>query len=350
MSNYFLDKYFKRNLLFVIVLLVGGWSQAADLDPSLKFFGRWDLRAPDRAITVNSGSYICAQFSSPTVGALFDTSANQAPLPIIAWKIDDGKWQVAEIAPKVNLAKGLSDGPHTLMLMMRGMNPEQKRWKPPLVGSYTFLGLDLSESGQILPPLDGWEHPKLKIEFLGDSITEGLLTTNGPTYAWHQSALDSYAAQAALQLGAMWRHVGFGAQGLVNGGSGGVPDALDSFNYFYDGCPRDDWQPDLVVINQGTNDRHAPDETYKSLYTRYLKMVRKAYPHAKIAAMRPFSGWQGDNIKAVVDACRAEGDKNIFYIDTTGWYTGHDLHPHHTDSPALAEKLVAALKADVLDQ
>ena len=66
-----------------------------------------------------------------------------------------------------------------------------------------------------------------KIEFLGDSITEGLYiwsTYNGQTTVpWRADARRSWASQTAQSLGAEWRQVGFGGQGLLKGGSSGVP-------------------------------------------------------------------------------------------------------------------------------
>ena len=44
---------------------------------------------------------------------------------------------------------------------------------------------------------------------------------------------------------------------------------------------------------------------------------------------------------------RANGDGAVYYIDTTGWYSG-PLHPGAAASIGLAEKLAAALKAEVL--
>ncbi len=57
---------------------------ASALD-SIRFFGRWDLRAPDKAITVNTGSYMLAQFSGTSIEARFDVSLNQ-PGSFIRWK------------------------------------------------------------------------------------------------------------------------------------------------------------------------------------------------------------------------------------------------------------------------
>jgi len=340
-------------LLLAAMLMDANLVRAAESGAfsQIRFFGRWDLRAPERAITVNSGSYLLAQFSGSSISARFDVATNLPPLPVLTWRIDKGNWQYGEIAPELQLGKGLAAGPHTLWLMVRGLDEHQNRWKAPLVASVTFLGPDVA-GGQILKPLPEWDAPKLKIEFLGDSITEGVLV-GGPheeaksTWAWTSNALDSWVGQTALALGAMWRQVGFGATGINHGGSGGAIAAQDSFNFFYDGCPRDDWQPDLVVINQGTNNGGDNGANYLPLYGKYLATIRAAYPKAKIAAVRPFCGAQADSIKGAVDAARAAGDREIYFIDTTGWYSGV-LHPGAADCTKIAAKMVDALKNTVL--
>lgn len=323
------------------------------------FFGRWDRRVAKRAVTVNSGSYVKARFTGSTLHATFDLSLNQrrcectkeGSFPTIAWRIDEGKWQEAELASRVTLAEGLGPGPHSVMLLVRGLDEHQSRWKPPLVASVTFTGF---VGAKLEKPLPQWEKPALTLEFLGDSITEGVIVNEGRagvlpgipfTWPWLADARLSYVGQTALALGAEWRQVGFGATGLVRAGSGGAPGALESFPFFYAGCPRDSWQPDVVVINQGTNEPPSPE--YQSLYGQYLAMIRKAYPKAKIVALCPFSGAHRADIVAAVAARKASGDTRVYGIDTLGWYSG-PLHPNIEGSAALAEKLVRALKAQVL--
>jgi lysophospholipase L1-like esterase len=339
-------------LLLVFITFSGAGLHAESATPAmgpLRLFGRWDLRTPDRAVTVNSGSYILARFSGPAVNALFDVSLNKAPLVSLAWRVDDGPWQESEVAAKLKLADGLAGGPHTLWLMVRGFDQIQSRWKAPLNSSITFLGLDLP-GGQLMAPLDAWDHPKLTIEFLGDSITEGVLVQpTCPTQPWQNDALDSYSWQTGMTLGAQWRQVGFGGTGMEKGGGGHAIGALNSFNFFHDGCPRDDWQPDLVVVNQGTNDRKKVlPAQYAPLYAQYLTMIRQAYPQAKIVALRPFNGAEVGAIQQVVDQRRAAGDLQVYYIDTTGWYTGKALHPDAEASKPLAAKLADVLMTTVL--
>jgi len=348
-----------------VLLLTSPMLPAATPWPNAyRFFGRWDLRTAKRAVTVNSGSYVRARFSGTSLRASFDVSVNQphcvctvqGSYPTIAWRIDEGKWQEAEVAATVKLADGLAQGRHTVMLMVRGLDEHQSRWTPPLVASVTFTGFGLAKGGKLEKPLPQWRKPALSIEFLGDSITEGVVVQEGRagvvegipfTWPWLADARLSYVGQTATTLGADWRQVGFGATGLARAGSGGVPGALDSFNFFYADCPRDAWQPDVVIVNQGTNEGSMPANEYQPLYARYLAMIRKAYHKAKIVALRPFCGAQEASIKAVVDACNAAGDFKVYYIDTTGWYSG-PLHPNVTGSAALAEKLANALKAEVL--
>lgn len=357
---------------FVVILLCLLTSTVLHASPWPKaycFFGRWNLRTANRAVTVNSGSYIRARFSGSSLNASFDISVNQpaynpafekpmgkGSFPTIAWQIDAGEWQEAEVAPTVKLAESLARGQHTVMLMVRGLDEHQDRWTPPLIASVTFTGFGLAKGGNLEMPLPQWRKPALSIEFLGDSITEGVVVNEGRagviagipfTWPWLSDARLSYVGQTAMMLGAEWRQVGFGATGLALAGSGGVPGALESFPFFYAGCPRDDWQPDLVIVNQGTNEPSMPTKEYQNLYARYLTLIRTAYPRAKIIALRPFNGAQEGSIQAAVDACKAAGDANVYFIETTGWYNG-PLHPNVTGSATIAEKLVTALKAQVL--
>ena len=68
----------------------------------------------------------------------------------------------------------------------------------------------------------------------------------------------------------------------------------------------------MVVINQGQNDSSKPAATFQSAYATFVHTIRTAYPHAKIVALRPFSGAQEAQIKAVVTASNAAGDARVF--------------------------------------
>ncbi|HVY39716.1 MAG TPA: SGNH/GDSL hydrolase family protein, partial [Polyangia bacterium] len=312
------------------------------------YYGRWN-RLGDRAITVNTGSHVVATFSGTGVMARFDVSQNQAPNPTLAWRIDGGVWQEGELAAALPLAAGLPAASHEVMLMVRGFNEYQARWTPPLVSSVTFVGLDVT--GGALQPSPRPVRPKL--EFLGDSITEGLYiwsSYNGQTtIPWRADARRSWASLTAQSLGAEWRQVGFGGQGLLKGGSSGVPPANQTFNFIYQGVPRDGWQADVVVINQGTNDGASSATDFRPAYGTFIGTVRTGYPAAKLVAMRPYNGAHAAEIQAEVNARRAAGDGRIFYVDTSGWLGNGDftdgVHPNDQGSQKAATALAAALRS-----
>ncbi|HEY8924954.1 MAG TPA: GDSL-type esterase/lipase family protein, partial [Polyangia bacterium] len=116
----------------------------------------------------------------------------------------------------------------------------------------------------------------------------------------------------------------------------------------YKDVPRDAWQADMVVVNEGTNDSSAAAATFRTGYAEYLTTIRTAYPNARIVALRPFNGSQAASIKAEVDARNAAGDMRVYYVDTTGWLGSSDyddgLHPNVQGSGKAATALAAALK------
>jgi hypothetical protein len=313
------------------------------------FYGRWDLTEPSKAVTVNSGSHVTATFNGTGISATFDTSPNSGEIPTVSYTIDGGELVEKELSPTLELASGLGAGEHTVTLFTRGMDEKAERWTPPLVSCTVFLGFTVA-GGNIVPTA---RPERLKMEFLGDSITEGVaLHAQGPsgqtTATWRTDGPRGYAALTAQELGAEWRQVGFGRQGLTIVGNGGVPKAQDAFNWFYSGVERDAWQPDVVVINQGTNDRSATGETFAPLYLGFLELVRDAYPDAKIVAIRPFVGAFGSEIQAQVQARNDSGDTEVYYVDTDGWTSPEDftdsVHPNESGSVKIRDLLVTALQ------
>jgi lysophospholipase L1-like esterase len=233
-------------------------------------------------------------------------------------------------------------------LMARSMDESQSRWTPPLVSSTTFLGFTVTGGAVQASP----RPLRSKIEFLGDSITEGVSvwqSHNGQTRkCWKDDGRVAYPSQTAQMLGAEWRQVGFGYLGILKTGNGGVPKANDSFNWIYKDVPRDAWQADMVVINEGTNDSGAAESTFRTGYAQYLTTIRAAYPNAKLVALRPFNGSQAAPIKAEVDARNTAGDMRVYYVDTTGWLGSSDYtdgtHPNEQGSGKAAQALVSAIR------
>jgi lysophospholipase L1-like esterase len=316
------------------------------------FYGRWNLAQAGKAVTVNSGSHVTARFNGTGISAEFDLTGNTGNVPTVSFKIDDGALVEKEISATLELGAGLPAGEHDVTLFVRGMSEFEARWTPPLIAFTSFVGFTVA-GGALVPTA---RPGRLKMEILGDSITEGVaLHAQGPqgqnTPNWRTDGPRGYASLAAQKMNAEWRQVGFGRQGLTIGGNGGVPKAPDAFNWFYEGVPRDAWQADLVVINQGTNDQfnNVTGATFAPAYLSLLELVRDAYPEARIAALRPLSGGFATEIQAQIAARHAAGDAKVFYIDTAGWTAQGDftdgVHPNEAGSVKIADQLVTALQA-----
>jgi lysophospholipase L1-like esterase len=332
--------------------------QVSAADPRLQLWGRWDLRKADTvgAITVNTGSTIIARFEGPGLTLHFQTSQYPQQFPTLWLQIDESDWK--EVSPRealpISLAP-LSPGEHMARVVVKGFREWERRWEPPLETSIVFRGVSLQSGAKLLetPP-----RPTRLIEYLGDSITEGVLVRNtGPRESWkpekwphYSDGRSTWAYQSALLVGAEPRTVGFGRLGLTVNGNGGVPPAIYSFASIYSGVPIDGRRlPDAVVINLGTNDGGAKPEVFSALYRAYLEVVRRQYGLAHIFCLRPFNGAQGEAVREVAKALASGGDGRIHYVDTAGWI---DREKHTTDGVHLnlegnrlaGEKMAAILK------
>jgi lysophospholipase L1-like esterase len=317
----------------------------------LQFRGRWNVNRR-RALTVNTGSQVHARFSGDRVVLRFDTSAYPHEPPQLWVRLDELPWQSMDVAPEIKLTPSPPHSSHRLQLVVKGTREWDNRWRAPLQAAIVLTGLGLPSGGRLLapPPL-----PRLRIEFVGDSITEGVLLhrLDRPfPEAWPQRSDGrlGYAFQTGERLSADATVVGFGRQGVTIEGNGGVPPAPEAFAWVCEGLPRDDWQPHLVIINQGTNDGAVPSDRFRPAYDRYLGVLRAAYPEAHLVALRPFNGAHAEDIRALVEARAAAGDARLQFVDTSGWidptlHTTDGVHPNLAGHRRATERLEPLLRA-----
>jgi lysophospholipase L1-like esterase len=310
---------------------------------SVQYYGRWDFTG-GKAITVYSGSHVTARFNGTGLSARLDLGHSQNPVTTVTWQLDGGAWLEGDVKATMVLATGLPAGMHDVVFMARGMEELFNRWNPPVVAALSFSGFDVT-GGALVPTA---RPARLKIEFLGDSLTEGVRVVPDGSDPQHTNGRLAYPCLTANAMGAEWRQVGFGHQGILQEGHGNVPKAADSFDWVYATVPRDAWVADMVVVNQGTNDRDASSTAFRPELARYLGIVRKGYPRAKIFVLRTFGGYREADIAAEVAARVAAGDAQMFYVDTTGWLTAADytegLHPNIVGHQKATAALVPILE------
>ncbi len=138
---------------------------------------------------------------------------------------------------------------------------------------------------------------RLKVEFIGDSITCGSGVLGEPDSLYHSKYEDGmlsygYLTAKTLDLNARYISVsGYGVYVKYDGDYNGViPKIYPYTNYFIDETKEYDsseFLPDLYVVNLGTNDSghlHKDDiaKGFISSYVSFLQLLKKNSPNAKI--------------------------------------------------------------------
>ena len=204
----------------------------------------------------------------------------------------------------------------------------------------------------VLPPP---KDKKLKLEFMGDSITTGwgVLAEKSQTgfFTYEQDSTKSYAYLTAELLDADIRTVAMGGQGVYRtcGGQEGV-----QFKRMFDmvlrqreGYDHSAWTPDVMVLNCGSNDVPG-GTTLEQMYDEgsfLLDKVRKAYPNAKIIwVYGMMNNYYVDTLKKLTNDKRRAGDKNIYFLPVDLIYPRNDEvgavgHPNVNASIRVSKKL-----------
>ncbi len=305
-------------------------------DPRIILEGQWGHQ-PGVAITVNSGSRISFSFVGERVQLLFDTTGLTVA-PHLWITIDDGEPALHLVEePVVELSA--ESGRHQVEVVVKDVNEHVNRWSPPFECAVVFAGLVLDVDSRLR--LSGRPGGP-RLEFYGDSITQGVRALSAATESDGADGTTSYAYLTARAFGATSYQVGFGRQGILRPGNGEVPPGVESFGWNFAGSPAERVEaPDVVVINLGVNDETLEPEEYAEYVTR----VRTASPSSTIVSLPPFSGKHADTITAAV---KSVDDPNLALIDSTGWITEADttdgVHPSVAGHAKIANHLITALE------
>ncbi|MBD5384779.1 MAG: SGNH/GDSL hydrolase family protein [Ruminococcaceae bacterium] len=239
----------------------------------------------------------------------------------------------------------------------------------------TIAVTDINVTGTPIKPTPDKE--KL-IEFIGDSITCGY-GADDPDKDHNfstktEDVTKAYAYKTAQALDADYSMVSFSGYGIISGYSDGekkvsaqtVPKYYTKLGYSWAThglfAPSDvDWdfskrQPDVIVINLGTNDdsytltHKDRQEEYSAAYAEFLKKVRENNPDAKIVcALGVMTDRLFPYVEQAVENYTAEtGDGNIstlkFDVQQASDGYSADWHPSITTHDKTAAKLTEYLK------
>ena len=235
--------------------------------------------------------------------------------------------------------------------------------------------LSVATDGEFFP----LEEPKLRMEVIGDSITSGEGCCGAEReMTWNSfcfNAVDHYAYMAAKELGAVYHCIsqsGWGVFcswegneqqaiplyyeqvcGLLNGERNKELGALEKWDF-------QKFQPDVVVVNLGTNDGSGTRDMEKveKAVMDFLRKIRACNPACYILWCYGMLGSviQPTLEKAIRNYKEASGDERVEFVklpDTLEGEFGSREHPGHLShkkaAKILAEKIreISGSSADV---
>ena len=315
-------------------------------DEKIRYTGRWNVTETSATSTAN-GNYFEFMYSGECAVIGFDMWYTRIPLPRIYISVDDGAKVEVQIDRYIRISA--EEGVHKVCVILKGAVEYQHRWNDPMEARVSLLEIEADEFLE-LP-----EDNRPVIEFIGDSITEGISIDVGYTYYknstdmiyWNDSTA-GYTWRTAKALNLRPVTMGYGCLGTTTGGAGGVPPVGKSYKYYCNGKEMESVQADCIVINHGTNDRKADPELFKEKYFELLELVRERNPLSKIISLTPFAGFVAKEIKEVVDKFNEEKNDSVFYIDTTGWIEPEPVHPTRAGHKTVSEKLTKIIKEQIM--
>lgn len=205
---------------------------------------------------------------------------------------------------------------------------------------------------------------KLKLEFIGDSITCGfgdMAEVQRNEYAtFEQDSTRAYAALTAKELDADIRTECISGQGVVHTCGDEVGTVFSRIFDFtardIPGYECDGWIPDVFVLNAGTNDKrsHVSSEEFENAAYNLLCQIRKMYPDTPIIWMYGMMMHVYDEeLKRVVKKFN-KTDKNTYLLIVKDIYkckneTGAVGHPNVNGHERGKKLLVKQIKT-ILDK
>ncbi len=316
--------------------------------PSVRLTGRWDTQKEEFATATATGSYIEFAFKGSSAVALFNCDDNKYPFPHLWVQIDNGNLCEAMVDNYLRIVTKDS-GEHICKIIFKGTVEEYSRWFSPLENKICFCGVITDE------PVNIKEDSRKTIEFVGDSITEGVLTDenyfgeNGKNKfsigqfnrVYQDDVTATYAWLLAEKLNLRPIFMGYGAVGVTHSGMGSVPKADEAYPYNFDSSPITHKSADYILINHGANDRHGSLENYLNNYERLLDVIIKMNPDSEIISLSAFCGAFHKELGEFIESYNKKNNKKVFFIDSCGWVPVEPLHPDRNGHKIIAENLAS---------
>jgi lysophospholipase L1-like esterase len=314
-----------------------------------RYEGRFDFADTSAPGIVWQASRISLDFDGDRIHLLFDDAKGQS---FFNAQVDGSNAIIGihEGSSPTNVNVSVpGNGRHHLRLFKRS---------EALAGSVSFRGVELAPGAKAWTPQPpGY---KLRMEFMGDSITVGACNEDGDKDQWanrrtHNAAL-SYATLTADAFDADYRNFAVSGIGIATGWvQFKAGEAWDRI-YPDPASPRaslSTWTPDVVCVNLGENDYGYPHwngqsfpTNFTSGYVALIRDIRQAWPGAHVVLLRGGmrGGAHSDLLREAWESAVAQleaGDAAISHFVFKHWTKNH---PRVADDRILADELIAWLK------
>ena len=226
------------------------------------------------------------------------------------------------------------------------------------IGYLEFVGVRCKKLVQA-PPL-----PRLKIEFIGNSITCGMgsdtidVACNKGKWYDQNNAYKAYGPLTARALNAQWQLTSVSGIGLTRSCCGGkliMPQVFDKINLAENTIPWNfkKFQPDIVTVCLGQNDGIVEADQFCSAYVNFLNTLRHHYPKATIICLTsPMADAelvevQKAYLDRIVDEMNTGGDHKIHrYFFKKRYHNGCDSHPNLEEHQQIANELITFIRGN----
>ena len=285
-------------------------------------------------------------------GISFAFMPHRADMPVYVMAILDGirtKFAVDSGFERFMLA--CEDGEHTLSFLRLSEGGD------PLVCREIRI---TAENGQSAPALLPPPAPKeRRIVYFGDSITCGYGNLGDPRSGFYTCEEDptlAYAYRSAELCDADAELVSISGQGVVLNCNGDIGTPIPTFYKWQSRTlqtPCDfSLQPDVVVVNAGTNDGGAGHVSQEAMFEgacAFVKNLRLAYPKAEIVWFYGLMGEVYGEALTKAEAVLADTDARFTYVPCDMIYgkpgeVGANGHPSVEGAERGAQVLAAKIK------
>ncbi|MCM6832898.1 SGNH/GDSL hydrolase family protein [Leuconostoc mesenteroides] len=294
------------------------------------FVGRWfdkTVNGVQTKTTINQGSEFYFKVkNTKTINVNFVLNSD-LETPYFAYSID-GSAMTRQLITKSSLPAVTTDE-HIVRVVIDGLNEHEDKWKGEKGVSFKNVTVDLGGT------VTGVLPKNRKIMFFGDSITEGIRVLSMDANPNGNSATGAWPFIASEQLNSISYRVGFGASGVTTGGSGYVPPLLQNIDSMTASKTTPYYEPDIVVVNIGTNDGKSTSSNFITQFNTTLDRLSIKYSGTPIFVILPFNGAKRSEITTCVNS-----RSNIYLIDTVKWGvdTTDGVHPNQVGGITAGKK------------